>query len=390
MLNDNYKKLIIIPFNIPWDWPTDYTNQTALELSKQGHFVICNLIFEGLSLKEMFVKNDFYFPLKFVSKNVLIFRPIYIIPFRSNRFIEKLNIDIANYFLRLLAEIIYLFHKMDKKVIWIFDPNLYFLYKYFNNFLLLYDCIDYFAVGTKKNIKITTRNERAICRKAYLVVANSNVLKKYLEKYRLDVKLVPQGFRLNSFKNLNFKKIPSELIIKKKNRPLIGFVGGVNYRIDFKLIYLLAKKQQGWDFVLWGPILDKDKFKSYQMAYYQKLLKLKNVIFGESNKENIPFIISQFNLGIIPYAVSDNFTKYCYPMKLFEYFYMEKPVVSSDIVELQCFTDYIKIAKNLFEWQKFIKTILKNKTVPHYFKKGKRLAEKNSWQNKIKAIFNYI
>ena len=48
------KSLIIIPFNIPWNWSTDYTNQTAKILSQKGNIVICLLLedIQQFSIKE--------------------------------------------------------------------------------------------------------------------------------------------------------------------------------------------------------------------------------------------------------------------------------------------------------------------------------------------------
>jgi hypothetical protein len=77
-------------------------------------------------------------------------------------------------------------------------------------------------------------------------------------------------------------------------------------------------------------------------------------------------------------------------MKLFEYFYMGKPIISSNILELQRFPDLIKIASNLNEWQRSIKYSLINKLPGSKTRQEKAFAVTNSWSSKIGKILQLI
>jgi len=73
-------------------------------------------------------------------------------------------------------------------------------------------------------------------------------------------------------------------------------------------------------------------------------------------------------------------------MKIFEYFYPGKPVVSTPILELKRLQPYVKIAKNAEEFKEEIKKILKEGWPKEYQQKQKKMAIANSWENKIEKI----
>ena len=104
----------------------------------------------------------------------------------------------------------------------------------------------------------------------------------------------------------------------------------------------------------------------------------------------VPGIISQFNVGMIPYDPKLDFNRYCHPMKIFEYFYLGKPTVSTNIEELKRFPKFVKIGKNVDEWKKIINKLLANKWPKSYQNEQKELAIENSWQNKIENILSHI
>ncbi len=382
------KKIVVIPFNLPWEWSTDYTNQTAFELAKNGTVVCCYLWSDVVYLKDTILHGNLPKFIKRYSKNIYLITPWYFIPLRRFKFVMKLNSLINVLFLRAFTEIIRMSRSCRKAYFWIFDPNTLPIYRYFGKeYSLIYDCVDYFPGAVTPDLrKKTIKNEQELLTEADLVVANSKVLQTYLLKYRKKVGLVPQGFRLDTFNN-RYNRV---LHIKRGKRPLIGFVGAVNHRIDYELLYNLARNNPVWDFALWGRLLEKELFTDVKEIYYKKLISLPNVITGQSDKKDIPMIIKQFDLGMIPYDMTLDFNKYCYPMKIFEYFYLGKPVISSDVVELRRFPDTIKIGRNKGEWEKIIRKILSSPWPKELILKEKRLAKENSWKAKVKKILSFI
>lgn len=380
------KRIVVIPFNVPWQWSTDYLNQTAYELAKMGNVAVCYLVAESWNL---FAKNKGARP-KFIykhSNNLYIMNPYFLIPFRRFDIVEKINSYINIFLLRIITEYLSIVEKCEQKIFWIFDPNLIQMYNFFGrNYYLLYDCVDFFAIGSKDEVKKTNKNERELCTKANLVAANSKVLLNHVKKYRKDAVLVPQGFRIDGFKVVKKKYIDLKL-----KSPVIGFVGGINDRLDLSILYPLIKNNPKWNFVLWGPVQMRDKISDIYWDKLQRILKMPNVTYGtSSDKEEIPGLVTQFDICMIPYDISQDFNKYCYPMKLFEYFYLGKPVISTDIIELRRFPDLVPIKHTYIQWEKAIKDILSKKWPTENINKELQLSKENSWENKVSQIVDNI
>jgi len=368
------KKLFIIPFELPWNWTADYQRQTVLELNKKNEKVLA------------YMNKDSYFFLKRkkkknypIIKNTYFYQPKNFVIFQRFKFVQFSN--------QLINLIILRLNNLNKKIyLWSFDPDFYLL-NYIANFLTIttiYDCVDYHSHNNKLiNQQIKTKEDKIIKNSKYFFV-NSKELAKIHRKKREPISIVPQGFDLDTFKT-KLKKIDFFNNIKK---PIIGYVGGINYRLDYDLLITLAKKNRNWQFVFWGPIQKEDNDQQNQIETKQKILfSLPNVFISKSDRKEIPSVINYFDVCIIPYKINYLFNKHCYPMKIFEYFYLKKPVVSSHINELINFqNDFVSIAEDYLSWKKKIEEKIKKKESQIIKNKKKKLALENSWENKISSI----
>ena len=153
----------------------------------------------------------------------------------------------------------------------------------------------------------------------------------------------------------------------------------------------LIKNNPQWQFVFYGPkqkYPEKDRqFKT--ASWIKKIKSYRNVTFDQNNDRYTVYgIIKNFDVAIIPYNNKIPFNKYCYPMKIFEYFYFGKPVVSSEIAELklQQLQPYLKIAKTNRTWEENINDFLKKPLSLEEIESSRQLASNNSWQNKITKV----
>lgn len=369
--------LIIVAFNLPWNWTTDYTNQTARLLSK-NNLVICCLLAEPRSIKEHLLSGKMPRIWRKADHNLFVSEVVHILPFRRFRFISNLNFKLNALILKLLAQIFYLKRCLKKKILWVFDPQFYDFYHFFKReYFLLYDCVDYFAGSytdfDKKNL--IEQKEVKLLKQANLVVVNSHILKKIHKSVRSDIKIAPLGFRLENFIN------PKETaIILPKNKPVIGYIGAINSRLDFSLIKQLITRNPQWNFVFIGPL--QENLTSFDALAN----KLNFFYYPQISKEEIPSLINQFTIGMIPYNTTQEFNRYCYPTKLFEYFYMGKPTISTPIEELKRFPCFAFLAKTAIEWQRYIEQLLSQPWPSKYKLEQKKLAQENSWYKKIDQI----
>lgn len=382
------QSIVILPLIHDWNWTADTPNQTAGLLKKfQNTVVTYELHKQDINFRRLILNR---IPIITYKSGIYFFRPFHPIPFERLTIIYELNKKLSVYILLLWIKIKFGFHK--KIILWLFHPREVWLidelkHLLSNSFVSVFDCIDYFAKGSTHEKKLLTRLERKLVKEADVVTAVSKNLQRYLRQIRPDVAFVSQGFRIRDFQSPNkqgFKFSTSS--------PIVGYVGGLNDRLDFSLLTSLIKNNPQWKFVFWGPVQTiLYKLRPQVKEKISTLLSLPNVIHGKSkNKKEIPFIISQFDVCIIPYDASQEFNKYSYPLKTFEYFFMGKPVVSTSIKELKFFPKYVKIGETASQWENTIKKLLSTPWPSALKSEQKIIAENNSWENKIDKISTLI
>lgn len=383
---------------MPWDWSADYQKQTCFVLAKK-HQVIAFMYLDAVFFLKKFFQKEKKYP---QLPNINFYQPSYFLPFRRLALINKINQIInlkiiawkynqAQNLLHSWLKNIFSFEQKRKNgkeknlILWIFDPSFYFYPKTLKA-TSIYDCVDYqWRINEAEKKQVQAMEKKLIDNVDYFLV-NSKALQKIHQKQRVADLLVPQGFRSDDFQKAKAaKSLP-------KNKPLIGFVGALGYRLDYPLLFSLIENNPQWNFVLWGPKQIEKNLKADETAKnLKKLLQYENVISGENkNRKKIPSIIKQFDVCMIPYNPNYDFNRYCYPMKLFEYFYLGKPVISTEIEELKYFPKYVKISNQAAEWEKHICQLLKKPWQKKYQQEQKQLAIENSWEKKVEMILKLI
>lgn len=363
------KSIIIIPFHLPWDWSADFERQTVLELSKRDYRVIVYLYRDS----NFFLKRvDKKYP---SLKGVRFYQPFNLIPFKRVPFILMLN-----QYLNLLF-IKFKYTRGKKSYIWLFDPFFKFFMNFFSSSQKIYDCVDYRGSEDPAVDRSIREQEDWVIKNSDYFFVNSQALLELHRDVREGV-LVPQGFDLSVY-----SKRPRKRRNFSTEKPLVGFVGSIDSRIDYKLVLRLVKACPDYNFVFWGPINFGYFDSRYKTKHYMdKLLGYKNVIYGKSDRDSLPGIVSEFDVCIIPYDVGQNRNKYCYPMKLFEYFYLGKPVIATRIIELERFPGLVELSNEPSEWKLIIRKLLRTKLNKSQIFIERKLSIANSWKNKIDKI----
>lgn len=381
------KHLIIIPLQSDWKWTTDYQEQTAKILEHNNAVIFYNE-YEATRFKQLFSKNK---KKKIIYKKdgFYFYKPIDLIPFSRLKFVKNLN-QLINYLLFFIS-CLTIYKKINlNTILWCFSPDDITLISLLNfSKVTLYDCVDNFSSkDAQVNLMIEEREKKLIKTVDFFFV-NSQTLFSQKKNLREAI-IVPQGFRVESF--LPFSNLKSTDISKKKKITL-GFIGGINYRIDYKLLIKIIESNPNKNIVLCGPIQEdhQDQIINFKKSL-EKIKQFPNVTMLEKKKEEIPSVISTFDIGLIPYRMDLTFNRDCYPMKIFEYFYMGKPVISTSIKELQLnkFKNLIYTGDTTQQWQKFINTISKKDWSKEKQKKQRQLALDNSWSQKVKKIMREI
>ena len=173
---------------------------------------------------------------------------------------------------------------------------------------------------------------------------------------------------------------PKEFIAENKQKT-IGYVGNISaFRLDFELISKLLCKFKGFDFVFAGPI-ETDAETQNWIGRIQEFSNAK--FLGEIPYQNVPSLIQNFDVGIIPYQLN-SFNLGTNPNKFFEYSAMGVPCISTDIPSLRKFLPQISIGHTSSKWGNLIEKALETSGAER--KKLRALAKFYSPKQSLKRI----
>ena len=166
--------------------------------------------------------------------------------------------------------------------------------------------------------------QRQILETAEVVVACSRGLEKQLAARGVDPLYIPHGCDAG-FLEVDFEQpTPAELV--GRPRPYVGFIGGLNSRIDAGLLHAAIRGADGGTLILVGG-----KFGSHpdvDSATARLLARPDVVTTGEKSASVLPGYVAVLDAAIVPY-VPDSFNRLSFPLKIPQYLGAGVPVVST-------------------------------------------------------------
>ncbi|NQU44428.1 glycosyltransferase, partial [bacterium] len=133
---------------------------------------------------------------------------------------------------------------------------------------------------------------------------------------------------------------PKPVDIYDLPRPIVGFFGAINERVDPVVLEALARAMPEASIVLIGPV-----YKGFHQSGHEgqgredtpDLRKFGNIHFlGPKPYAQLPACLAAFDCAIVPYRLTDGI-EFVQPVKVLEYLAGGKPVVSTaipDVVEI--------------------------------------------------------
>lgn len=307
-----------------------------------------------------------------------------ILPFRRFAWINQLNRILYLWFFQLYLLVR---HPSAKAFYWwIFFPQLSPISKIkLPGWQLIFDIVDYHFSPLESVQRQLENQKNELLQRADYVFSISHALKNlYQSRSSKEIKMVSQGF---AFQDFALRNEPTKLKLPH-DKPMIGFIGQMSERLDLKLLHELIKRNQQWNFVFIGPKHHEPNVSfHFDEHKIDELFTYKNAFYYPSQPKNtMRSIIKQFGVCLIPYDVSHDFNRYSYPMKTFEYFYVGKPIISTKIEELKRFPTLIYTASSADGFAEMIKNALMKPWPKELKLKQLKLAEENSWENKLEEI----
>jgi len=247
--------------------------------------------------------------------------------------------------------------------------------------LNIYQCID--PLITPYDLKHGFVSEKQLVEKSDMVICTSKAL--YNEKIKLNkhTYMVPNAADLTHSSKAADEKLPVHPKLKDIPKPIIGYFGSIERRIDYDLVKQVAQDNPNKSFVFAGPV--------YREHLPEWIFNAPNIYLpGPFPYDQMPQMLKGFDICIIPFK-KDEVSATIFPLKLFEYLGAGKPVIITDFnTDLKDYTyGTVEFCPDADCFTDAINDILANDTAE---KRTERLAvaQKNTWDLRSKQIIELI
>lgn len=166
-------------------------------------------------------------------------------------------------------------------------------------------------------------------------------------------------------------------------KPIIGYIGVIQEKVDLDLVEYLAQKNQDKSIVLVGPVWNEQDTQRTRLEKYDNIYFL-----GYKKYAEAPMYIQQFDIGIIPHKQT-GFASSTNPMKTYEYLACGLPVVASQNIGTENTKDMITVAQNKEEFNLKIDELLKNNSAEDKLKR-QEFVRRFSWHNTVNKMLDLI
>ena len=306
---------ILYLMHVDWNW-----------IKQRPHFIAEELGKNGFDVDVFFIPYQKKFLVDNVAENVSL-KPIKQLRGRRFSIIRKMNSLLYRNIVKNALK------TKDYDYVYITHPSMYVSHL---NKKIIYDCMDdnaAFSMSDKKR-KSILKTEKELIKNADIVLFSA----EYLSKTVIErIGFVPRNYKIiNNAIKLPDLSISEKQIIEKKrndNNLVITYIGTVSNWFDLELLRNVQKiySEKNIIYNLYGPVDYNADFIGFNLK-------------GPVPHERIFDAMLESDILIMPFVLND-LIKSVNPVKLYEYIYSGKPVISIEYAETMKFSNYIYLYK---------------------------------------------
>ncbi len=213
---------------------------------------------------------------------------------------------------------------------------------------IVYYCVDDFTNWPGVDADVARRMEAELLEVAAGVIATSANLAATRRPRRGVTEVLPHGVDVAHFARASD---PDTVAFPgvKRGRPVLGYLGLLDERMDVDLIARAAKRRPDWDFVFVGPTdrapdprLSRDNVRLLPAVPYDAL----------------PSVLAAFDVALLPYARNE-LTRSINPLKLREYLASGRPVVATSLPEVAACAPEVRLADDVDAFEREVDEALR-------------------------------
>jgi teichuronic acid biosynthesis glycosyltransferase TuaH len=306
---------IMYIMNVDWDWAKQRPHFLAQHLSR-SHDVI--VFFPYSWRRSHLAKND---------RNGVRLYPFFRLPFGGKfAFIGKINA----FLFRIMASVFIKWQRPN--IVWISSPE---LFEYLPKHLsarLIYDCMDdvlAFPRNAPRRDSLMASEKELINACSHVFCSSENLRNKLIARAGC-----PEKYSVvyNAFEPSAFSGTSGNIETGKKRGPyVLGYVGTISSWLDFEALNKIVNAFPSVEIHLLGPIENLGMV----LSQHERIKYL-----GAVRHEEIQTHVNKFDALMMPFEVTE-LIQSVDPVKLYEYVFFDKPIVSVRYTEIERFSNLV-------------------------------------------------
>lgn len=174
-------------------------------------------------------------------------------------------------------------------------------------------------------------------------------------------------------------KVPEDLA--RISKPVIGYFGVVDERMDYELIARLADANPQWSVVMVGPFMKVDEATVPKRPNLHWL--------GQRSYAELPAYCKGFDICMMPFALNES-TEFINPTKALEYMATGRMIVSTAVADVvRNFGTVVRIGKDQEEFVSICKEVLE-KPDAAAIARGLEMTAENTWEQIVARMEGHI
>ncbi|MFN2606665.1 MAG: glycosyltransferase [Acidimicrobiales bacterium] len=204
------------------------------------------------------------------------------------------------------------------RVAWLYTPMALPLARQLDPAAIVYDVMDDLASFAGAPTELRLR-QRQLLREASVVFAGGRSLHRSVSAHSTaPTHLFPSGVEPEHYER-------ATTMPRRGTRPVAGYVGVIDERLDLELVSDLAAALPDWEIRMIGPVLKIDE---------ASLPRAANITYtGPRPYEALPEVMAELHVALMPFALNEA-TRSISPTKTLEYLAAGLPVVSTRVPDV--------------------------------------------------------
>ena len=250
----------------------------------------------------------------------------------------------------------------------------------FDERAVVYDCMDELSKFRFAPAALVDR-ERYLMAQADVVFAGGYKLSQSKAKYHQNVHFFGCGVDVAHFATARSADVEVPREIAALKRPVIGYYGVIDERIDYDLLRTLASSLPDVELVMVGPVVKVDPAELPQAEHIHWL--------GQRQYAELPAHVKGFDVCLMPFALNEA-TEYINPTKTLEYMAAGKPIVSTAVSDVvHNFTPVVAVANSQEEFVASVRDAIERPS-GEMIARGLEQARANSWESIVARMERII